>query len=272
MKKEINFQLKSAFASPGFLRLTLVGVIYGIGCFLITSFLAYNDDIIRIPAAYNQFFANGNNSFMPIIFKMMLPFIACAAFSDSYLSDSDNNYIPICITRINAKKYYFSKMIAVFTAGAFVIFLPQILNYLLCLVAYPLNSTIENTLDLWQAETYTVILPNLLFKRLYVLSPYLYFLLYIFISSFAAGVISVIAYQLSYFIKHKIFVLSFMFIVINLWSVLCETYDIPLDILKCIIGNDITPHYFYFFLIMFMYIAAAILPTPFAIRKVKETI
>lgn len=272
MKKEINFQLKIAFASPGLLRITLLGALYGVGCFLITCFLAYNDDIIHIPAAYNQFFANGGNNFMPIIFKMILPFIACSAFTDSYLSDCSNNYIPICITRINAKKYYFSKMFAVFTAGAFVVFLPQILNYLLCLVAYPLNSTVENTLDLWQAETYTNILPNLLFKRLYVLSPYLYFLLYIFISSFAAGIISVIAYQLSYFIKNKIFVLSFMFIVINLWSVFCEAYDMPFDILKCIIGNDITPRYFFFFLIMFIYIAAAILPTPFAIRKVKETI
>ncbi|MCH5316586.1 MAG: hypothetical protein J1E05_01300 [Eubacterium sp.] len=271
MRKAIKFQIINAFNSTGFLRVCLIGVVFSIFCFIINCISSYNADIISVQASYMQFLANSD--WQTLIFGMVMPLLACAAYSDSYLADYNNNYFPICAVRMGAKKYYFSKLIAVFFCGAFVIFLPQIINYLLCMIAFPFESTNQYTLGLIQADTYGVILDLILFKRLYIFSPHLYFLLYIFISSLIAGAIAVIAYQLSYFVKNKIFVLSIMFIFINLFSVFCDVRNIKLDVLDCIFGLDIsTPSYPYFIIIIASYFLMAFAPIPFALKKVKNTI
>lgn len=94
----------------------------------------------------------------------------------------------------------------------------QILNLLLCLVAFPLDSTNQYTWDFWQSDTYTVTItdPAFLFKGLYIISLYLYILFHMLISSIASALIAVIAFQLSFIVQNRIFVLSFMFVAVNL--------------------------------------------------------
>lgn len=274
MKKEIEFQLKNAVSSTGFLGIYFFMIIYSIACFVVKCIIAYKADIMTLEAAYSQFFLNGMYGEYTGIFTIIFPFAVSAAYADSYVSDYKNNSLAIFLTRMSVKKYYFSKMIAVFLCGGFVIFFPQILNFLLCIITFPLESTNLYTWDLWQAEIYIYMGEvNYLFKSLYIISPYLYFLFYILFSSIVAGVISVISYQLSYFVKNKMFVLSFMFIIINLAGHLLGTYGIQLDIKNCIIGNYAgMPTYFYFAVTIAIYFLLAVLPTPFAIKKLRECI
>lgn len=276
MKRELRFQLKNALSSTGFIAICVFAIVFAVVCFVISCISVYGDDIISVPAVYDRFFGNAySNEWFVIIFSMILPFLSCCAFADSYVSDCDRNYIPICITRAGVKKYYFSKLIAVFIGGAFVILLPQIINYLLCLIAFPFSSTYEYTWDLWQADTYTFVISEsyFLFKRLYIFSPYLYFFTYIIISGIAAGIIAVIGYQASFFVRNKIFAWSLMFIAINLLSILFEVYCIPMKIDDYIFGFSVgNMTYGYMALTIGIYFLLSVIPIPFALRRLKNCI
>lgn len=276
MKKEIKFQLNNALCSPGFISVCIAMVIFSAVCFIISCVTEYKTDIISVAPASAQFFFNAfYNASYTRVFSVILPLAACAAYSDSYLSDYNANRLPLCLARVKLPDYYFSKLIAVFFCGSFVIVFPQVLNYILCIIAFPIESTNEYGLDLWQSTVYAKDVfvggSYFLFKRLYILSPYLYFILYIMISGFVSGLIAVIAYQLSYFIRNRIFVLSFMFVAMNLSDALLTStkFDINGYIFGCSVGGQT---YLYFILTIGIYILFAALPTPFVIKRLKNCI
>lgn len=276
MIKEIKFQINNALCSPGFISVCILMAVFSMVCFIISCITEYKTDIISVAPANAQFFFNAfYNASYTRIFSVILPFAACAAYSDSYLSDYNGNRLPICLTRTKLSDYYFSKLIAVFFCGSFVILFPQVLNYILCMIAFPMESTNEYGLDLWQSTVYVEDVfvggSYFLFKKLYIFSPYLYFIFYIIISGFVSGLIAVFAYQLSYFIKNRIFVLSFMFVAMNLSDALFTStkFDINGYIFGCSVGGQT---YLYFILTIAIYILLAALPTPFAIKRLKNCV
>lgn len=276
MMKEIKFQLNNALCSPGFISVCVAMVIFSAVCFIISCVTEYKTDIISVAPASAQFFFNAfYNASYTRVFSVILPLAACAAYSDSYLSDYNANRLPLCLARTKLPDYYFSKLIAVFFCGSFVIVFPQVLNYILCIIAFPIESTNEYGLDLWQSTVYAKDVfvggSYFLFKKLYILSPYLYFILYIMISGFVSGLIAVISYQLSYFIRNRIFILSFMFVAMNLSDALLTStkFDINGYIFGCSVGRQT---YLYFILTIGIYILFAALPTPFVIKRLKNCI
>ena len=276
MKKGIAFQLKNAFYSRNFTAVCAISTLFGIVCFVIKCVACFGNDIINIPSAYQQFFANAraNDEFV-VIFAVAAPFLIAAAFSDSFITEEQNRYSPICLIREGKNTYYFSKLIAVFCCGALTVVLPQLINFLLCLIAFPLESTYLYTWDLWQADIYTVDMSNawFLFKELYVASPYLYFICFILISGIIAGVLAVLSYQISFFIKNRIFVTSFMFVFINLSTVLFETYMISYNITNCMFGLSVSNISYSSFLITCgIYLAAAALLTPLSLRRLRNCV
>ncbi len=276
MKREFLFQIKNAFYSRNFVLVSVISAIFGVVCFAIKCFSCFGQDIINIPSAYQQFFANvRSNDSLTMIFSVAAPFLIAAAFSDSYVTEKQNQYLPICIIREGRKRYYFSKLITVFLCGACVVILPQILNFVLCLIAFPLESTYLYTWDLWQADIYTVDMKNswFLFKGLYVFSPYLYFLFFIIISGILAGIIAIISYQISFLVQNKLLVISFMFIFINLSNVLFETYQIPYNIINCMFGLSVSNISYPSFLITCgLYLAVAIFLIPVSLRRLGNCI
>lgn len=274
--KEIKFQLNNALCSPGLISVCIAMGIFSAVCFIISCVTEYKTDIISVAPASAQFFFNAfYNASYTRVFSVILPLAACAAYSDSYLSDYNANRLPLCLARTKLPDYYFSKLIAVFFCGSFVIVFPQVLNYILCIIAFPTESTNEYGLDLWQSTVYAndvfVGGSYFLFKKLYILSPYLYFILYIMISGFVSGLIAVISYQLSYFIRNRIFILSFMFVAMNLSDALLTStkFDINGYIFGCSVGGQT---YLYFILTIGIYILFAALPTPFIIKRLKNCI
>ncbi|MCC8073113.1 MAG: hypothetical protein LIO62_03180 [Clostridiales bacterium] len=274
MKRELRFQLKSAFYSKNFLIILTISILFSVICFMIKCFECYEADIINIPSAYQQFFANArsNDSFVAF-FSIASPFLICAAFSDSYVTESNNLFLPICIIREGKNKYFFSKLTAVFICGAFVMVIPQLINIILCTVAFPLESTYMYTWDLWQADIYTVDIANdwFLFKNLYILSPYIYFLVFIAISGILSGITAVISFEISFFVKNRIFVTSFMFVLINLLSVLFESYMIPYNIINCMFGLSVSGITLKSFIITSVtYLSVMIILIPFSLRRLKN--
>lgn len=274
MKKELSFQLKSAFYSKNFIIISSISILFSIICFLIKCAECYGVDIINVPSAYQQFFINArsNDSFVAIL-CVISPFLICAAFSDSYVTESNNLFVPICIIREGKNKYFFSKLIAVFICGAFVMVIPQLINMILCVITFPFESSYMYTWDLWQADIYTVDIASdwFLFKNLYISSPYVYFLVFMVICGSLSGIIAVISYEISFFIRNKIFVTSFMFILINLSNVLFESYMIPYNITHCMFGLSVSGITFQSFIITFViYLSVMILLIPFSLRRLKN--
>ena len=274
MKKYIKFQLKNAFTSSGFLRILLFVIALSLVAFAIKCFSVYKADITGVPSAYSQFFFNGINFEYISVVSIIFPFIVCAAYSDSFVSDLKSNYISVCIIKGNAKQYFFSKMIAVYICGALIVFLPQLINYLLCIITFPLKSTNVYTWDLWQSDFFiNSFNEHFFFKDLYLFSPYAYFLLYIFISSFMAGFIALIAFQASFFVKNKVFVISFMFIVMNMISRFLENASIDYNLYEYIFGNYTAGQVFSNMIIVFgFYIILAFAPTPLTLKKLRDCI
>lgn len=272
MKKHLAFQLNNAFVSSGFIRVSLFMVTFAIVSFALKCFSVFDSFIVKVPSAYAQFFFNGINFEYVYVFLIILPFVVCSAFSDSYVTDSKSNYIAISITRGNSKTYFFSKLIAVYICGVFVTFLPQIINYLLCLIVFPLESTNLYTWDLWQADFFiSGFNEHFFFKDLYLLSPYVYFLVYILISSLMMGFVAVTAYQASFIIKNKIFVISIMFIAMNLSFRLLDAKSITYDLNEYIIGNYTGGQVLSHMLIVFaFYIILSLVLTPVSLKRLRN--
>lgn len=276
MKKELKFQLKSAFYSTNFIIISSIGILFGIICFFIKCVECYGADIVNVPSAYQQFFANArSNDSLVAIFSIAAPFLAASAFSDSYVTEYNNFFVPVCLIREGKNKYYFSKMVAVFICGAFVMIIPQLINMILCMITFPLESTYMYTWDLWQADIYTVDIACdwFLFKKLYILSPYLYFFAFMLISGVLSGIIAVISFEISFFIRNKIFVTSFMFVFINLSSILFESYMIPYNIINCMFGLSVSGTTFQSFIITcVIYLSVMILLIPVSLRRLKNCV
>lgn len=267
--------MKNMYNSPGFIMIIIFTAIYSIICFVINCIPWLGNDVINLPPAYTQYMSNGVNMLMIKIFSLIFPFLACAAFSDSYLSDFNSNNLPIILLRCDKTKYYISKLLTVFCGGFITIVFPQLLNLLLCLIAFPLESTNIYAWDLWQADTYTYIIKEsfFLFRNLYIVSPYLYLLVYLMISGVAAGLVAVIAFQLSFFVHNKIFVLSVMFVSMNLTGVLYSSRGIYFDISSYMFGyNAGSQNYRDFAIVFIVYALAAFVPSFFVTKRLKNCI
>lgn len=142
------------------------------------------------------------------------------------------------------------------------------------MITFPNDSTNIYTWDLWQADFYTIRMDeNFLFKDLYIFSPYIYFIVYIFISSFMCGFIAVIAYQASFFVKNKIFTISFMFVLMNLSFRYFDAKGLPYSLNEYIFGNYLgTQTYKNMILVFLFYIVLALIPTPLSLRKLKNCV
>lgn len=275
MKSALNFQMKNMINSPGLILVMIFDTLFAVVCFIVNCIQWIGSDVVNLPPAYCQYMSNGMNMTMVMIFSAVFPLISCAPFSDSYLLDFDNKSLSVILTRCKRKEYYFSKLTAVFCSGFIAVVYPQILNMLMCLTAFPVESTNVYTWDLWQADTYVNVISEswFLFRDLYILSPYLYFLLFLFISSVIGGLVAVIAYQISFFVHNRIFVLSALFVIINLTSTFYASKSIYLDVGSYMFGyNAGGQNYRDFVIVIAMYLLAAFIPSFFVMKRLKNNI
>lgn len=267
--------MKNMINSPGLILVMIFDTLFAVVCFVVNCVQWIGSDIVNLPPAYTQYMSNGVNMSMVMIFSIIFPLLACAPFSDSYLLDFNSHLLPVLLTRCKRKEYYYSKLTAVFCSGFIAVVYPQLLNMLMCLMAFPVESTNIYTWDLWQEDIYVSIIsePTFLFRGLYLVSPYLYLALFLLISSVVGGLVAVIAYQLSFVVHNRIVVLSAMFVIINLASVFYTSRDIYLDIGSYMFGYRFDGrNYRDFIIVIAMYFLAAFIPQFFAIRRLKNNI
>lgn len=101
-----------------------------------------------------RWIAVNNHTYGCSLFYTVWPVIAAMPYGWSYLKDRRTGFYNQCVSRSNIKEYYFSKYLAVFASGGFVVTFPVAVNLfanaLVCPYCVPLvTSKITGIFDGW---------------------------------------------------------------------------------------------------------------------------
>lgn len=165
------------------------------------------------------------------IFCAIYPFLLVFPFSFSYIEDLSVNNMPYFKGRMKNKYYFLGKMITCFIGGFIIIFIPFLLNLLLCNITFPNNNNTfygyYNTPNYYRTLVGSNVMINtqqkgLIFLKLYLFSPFIYNLFYINILSIFTGLLSVVVLSFSFYLKkYKII----LFIPVYLFFYLSKVVD-----------------------------------------------
>jgi hypothetical protein len=198
-------------------------------CYLINVISVIDSDIFNIYSANSLFALNSYNNYWNI-FCNIYPFLLVFPFSFSYIDDLNAKINPYFMGRMGKRNYFVSKMITCFIGGFIIIFIPFIINLILCNLTFPHNNTTffgaYNLVNYSENLTGINVFINtkqkgLLFLKLYLLSPLAYNLFYITILSIFTGILSMVSLALSFFqSKYKIILFVPIFLFFHLSNIL----------------------------------------------------
>lgn len=167
-------------------------------------------------------------------FLVLYPFLILLPFSTSYIDDHQNRLVPFYTLRNTRRTYFYSKIAVSFLGSFLVIFIPFLINLILC------NAFMPHNFNTWFGEyqmenfyrsltgtnlLYTTVSLKLPMLRVYLFSPLLYNFLYLIILSVVSGLFSAFMLSCSFcLIRKKIVLFMPLFIVFRILSVLDSYY------------------------------------------------
>lgn len=154
------------------------------------------------------------------LFYLILPVLSSFAYATSGFEDYKSGFIKNICIRINKKKYYFSKFIAVFISGGLTIAIPLLLNLLLSSLFLP-SMVPEATASLSSIRSLTM------WHTIYYSHPYIHSLLFIILNFIFAGAIATFSLVVGKDIEHKIVVLLSPFLIFIFINVLSDVINYP---------------------------------------------
>lgn len=246
-----------------------------------------NTDISQMMSATALFMLNDTAPLVGYL-EVMVPIIAVFPFVFSSLDDQELNIYPYIFTRQNRKSYLYSKYIVSIIGGFLILFLPLLINWLLCMVTFPIN---KNTFWGGYNEPYyqaTLVGDNwdilsrhsgLPFLKLYLFSPVLYSFFFIFIASLLSSAFSAISFAFSLVLrKHKIILLLPGFLIftalrlLNAYIYSLNGRGIPylnVNLFQYIqiSGYTIGKSFLFFFLMILFFFFTSFLGVQFTLRR-----
>lgn len=224
--KSIKIQLCLMIHKVGFQLSFTIVFTYCISSYLKNLIMYTKLDISNFYSANFLYCGNGYATFWGI-FQALFPFLVVFPFSFSYIDDLHVNIVPYVNGRMNNKYYYIGKLLTSFIGGFIIIFIPFLLNLILCNLTFSENN---NTLfGPYNLVTYNECITGkdvyihtsykgMSFLHLYIKSPFLYNILYLFILSIFSGTLSTFATACSFLIKkHKVVVFIPVYLLILLF-------------------------------------------------------
>ncbi len=213
MKCLLQIELKKAFSNKLFWITLLLGlVIVSISAYQnINGYFEFANDmqmrqesdpetvfnpINQVFTLYNSWI--GAEVFMPMnsLYYLLLPLLASLAYGWSYFTEKKSGYVKNVVTRIDKKKYYLAKYIAVFLAGGAVVAIPLLVNVL----------TVACVVPAYQPDIYYQIYYNMYQHYLawmFYSMPALY-VIYVMVLDFVfAGLIAVLSLALTFFVNNR---------------------------------------------------------------------
>lgn len=182
-----------------------------------------------LPAAHTLYVGNAMGLAWKYI-QLIFPFLVIFPYSMSFFEESKegtNLYIQV---RSGRCKYYISQLVTCFVGGFVIICIPFILNILLNSVIFPENandyiSTYDKYTDNWNGGItgsttfFAVLSKGFMMKGVYINHPQLHNLLFAMLSAIVSGVMAMLAYAFSIFIrKGRLFIFFMMYIFFQIFS------------------------------------------------------
>ncbi|WP_154527278.1 hypothetical protein [Porcincola intestinalis] len=200
MRKCIIMELKKAFFQKTMavvLALLLLLVILqareaiGIGL-LSLRYKGAGNPQLTASSAFVRWMGADTSSFWSTLFYFMFPLFATLPFGWSLSSEKKTGYTGILIGRVGRKKYFTAKAVAVFLAGAVVILLSLLMNFLLVSMYLP-------CLTPEVVYPYGALFQKSMWSGLYYEEPGLYVFLYILLDSFYGGVLALLSVTAAFY-------------------------------------------------------------------------
>lgn len=206
MFTSVRSQFWTMVRQKEFLFAFFVSTLYACIAFILALYSASQQDLSMIFDA-SQFICYGTSFGAWGYFKAILPFLVVLPFATSYIDDYNNHLLPAYVSRVSRGVYFSSKAIACFLGTAIVIFIPFLLNFLLCNIFLPHNTNF--TFGEYQRTNYfrTLLGTNLIYETayptipfldIYLVSPQLYNFLYLFLLSGFAGLLGSFILSISF--------------------------------------------------------------------------
>lgn len=185
--------------------------------------------------------------------NILFPFLVVLPFSMSYFEDCESKMLGFWLTRIGKKRYYISKAMVSFVGSFLIIAIPFLVNLLLVWVTFPDNGNLYDGsihsevfyLNTFYEAAQTYWYP---FLSIYIFHPFLYNCIYILMMSVLSGVLGVVAYVSSYFIrKHKLLLLLPVYLFLWILTMINQcTDDFELKLYSYVIRGKVHGSYIYF--------------------------
>lgn len=217
----IKLQLYIMISKKNFRISFTVMMLYTLGVYLINVYLNMDKDISATLSASSLFVLDEMGYFFwP--FESMFPFLILFPYSFSYLNDKKTKMGMLLQVKMGNKNYYRSQMLACFFGGFLILFIPFIMNLILTNITF--IETGYTHYGYYNDSGYceyllgsTVIVPTantgMSFLQCYIISPFLYDVLYTFFISIFAGLLSIFGLACSFYVKHNkitLFIITYL--------------------------------------------------------------
>lgn len=236
---------------------------FTVTCYALASYLIhikgyYNKDLSQVLDRRELVcfhFFDSQLKYLDVLF----PFLVVLPFSMSYFEDCDSKMLGFWLRRTGKKKYYTAKAMVSFLGSFLMIAIPFLANLILVWITFPGNGklndgplyseifylNVNDFYEPWQTYWYP-------FLYLYIFYPFLYNCLYILLGSVLSGILGVVAYVASFFIKkYKLLLLLpiyLFFWALSMINMYTEGFEKELfDYVLC--GNKLD-NYLYFFCVL----------------------
>lgn len=155
-------------------------------------------DQSTLSAAYTYFgeaqMGNRPDTYM-LLCVALFPFLVSLAYADCNFSEKQYGCDKIMITQEGRRNYYSKQAFTVFLSGVLVILIPSIIEKLVFMTAFPLDSL--KITPGYPLDPYINFRFISFWKPLFYNHPYLYFFLYSLITAFFGGMFALLSYSLS---------------------------------------------------------------------------
>lgn len=223
MKNLIKMELKKAIFSKFFLMGLAVLLLFSVmsGIYMVENRVDYNPEIITtdeyyfengkfvmnpdLPlfGFYNSWVGGEALSLFQVIFYYLLPVGAIIPFAWSYHTERKNGYLKNIASRIDKKKYFIAKAMAVFTSGSLVVLISLIVNIAIVSAFVP-------AIEPFATYTfYNYIYIGDMWVDYYYSNPALYVALYVMLDTLYGGIFALLSFATAFYVKN-IFAVMFL--------------------------------------------------------------
>ncbi|OXM16591.1 hypothetical protein [Paenibacillus herberti] len=138
MLRQLELEWRLCSQRITFQVLTFLFFMLSIGAFLFVCYRNYGTDLLYVRSAYEMSILQGTSTRIVLTMELMLlPLMTPLIYSDSFTRDIHSGIFKGILTRVEIRTYLVAKAIIIFLVSFLIIFIPLLINQLLCLLAFP---------------------------------------------------------------------------------------------------------------------------------------